>query len=95
MKLNIKKLAGEISAESGMTVKQVSLVLDGIFVLIAEQIEQGHEVDIPGFGKFRRKESAARKGRNPATGEEIEIAAKKAPAFLPAKSFKEQVNDGS
>jgi DNA-binding protein HU-beta len=52
----------------------------------------GQEVSLPGFGKFKVKETAARDGRNPSTGEIIKIAASKKLSFTPAKAVKDQLN---
>lgn len=57
-----------------------------------QEVTAGNKVNIAGFGTFKRSERKARKGRNPKTGEELQIAAKKAPAFTAAKNFKERVN---
>jgi len=56
-------------------------------------VDGGRKVQIPGFGTFGSKSRAARKGRNPATGEEITIAAKKYPFFKPGKGLKDRVAD--
>ena len=55
-------------------------------------MQQGDRVSLSGFGTFERRERAARTGRNPQTGEELQVAASKAPAFKPAKAFKDAVN---
>jgi len=60
--------------------------------LILQEVTEGHKVNIVGFGTFKRSDRAARKGRNPKTGEELDIAAKKAPSFTAGKNFKESVN---
>lgn len=96
MKVKIDDLALEIAAdtlEGSLNKRQVKEVVRDIFAAIAENVIQGHEVTVPGFGKFRRKESAERSGRNPKTGDTIVIPAKKAPAFTPAKELKAMVND--
>jgi DNA-binding protein HU-beta len=64
-----------------------------LFETIKEHLANGEAVDIYRFGKFGVNERAARKGRNPKTGEELEIAAKKAPKFSPAKGLKDAVNN--
>ena len=67
-------------------------IVDGIFEAIVAAATSGNEVSISGFGKFKIKESAAREGRNPATGETIQIAASKKLAFAPAKAVKDRLN---
>ena len=60
--------------------------------VIKNELANGEKVALVGFGTFEVRERAARKGRNPQTGAEIEIAAAKAPAFKAGKDFKEAVN---
>ena len=61
-------------------------ITDAIFQIIKQQAEAGNTVNIPGFGRFAVKERAAREGRNPRTGDTVQIAAKRTLAFRPAKS---------
>ena len=61
-------------------------ITDAIFKIIKQQAEAGNTVNIPGFGRFSVKERAAREGRNPRTGDTVQIAAKRTLAFRPAKS---------
>lgn len=96
MKVSIDQLALEIAGhtlEGELTQKQTKEVVRDIFVVIAENMADGHEISIPNFGKFRRKTTSARTGRNPKTGEPVDIPAKKTPNFLPSRQLKEQVND--
>jgi DNA-binding protein HU-beta len=89
MKLTIDQLALECSDELGMTKKDAKAHVAAIFGIIAENVAEGHEVNIPGFGKFRRKDRPERTGRNPKTGEAMTIPAKSVPNFLAAKQLKE------
>jgi len=59
---------------------------------VSDAVAKGDEVSISGFGKFKVKESAAREGRNPSTGETIQIAASKKLGFSPAKAVKDKLN---
>ncbi len=72
--------------------KDINTVLDALVLAISHAVSCGQEVSIPDLGKFTRVEKSARMGRNPKTGEALEIAAKKAPIFKAAKAFKEMVN---
>lgn len=92
MKISLDHLALDVSDQLGMNKKQAKEHVAAIFAVIAENVADGHEVNIPSFGKFRRKDRAERTGRNPKTGESMVIAAKKAPNFLPAKQLKEACN---
>jgi DNA-binding protein HU-beta len=73
----------------------VGRVVDAIFDAgngaIAEAVKAGKEVSIPGFGKFRSKKRAARKGRNPQTGKQIDIPESTVVSFSPGKSFKDSI----
>lgn len=95
MKLTIDHIALECSDQLGMTKKDAKEHIAAIFAILAENMAEGHEINIPGFGKFRRKDRPARTGRNPKTGEAMEIPAKSVPHFLSAKQLKElcQVGD--
>ena len=66
-------------------------VVDVVFAAIRMALKSGDEVRIAGFGKFFVKERAAREGRNPKTGEKVQIAASKKPKFRAGKEFKEAV----
>lgn len=77
---------------NGATKKDVAVVVDEIFDVIKNTIAANEKVNIAGFGAFEVVERAARTGRNPKTGETIELAASKAPKFKAAKALKEAVN---
>lgn len=72
--------------------KAVAEVVDALFDTIQGTVADGTDVSVTGFGRFTRTERAARTGRNPQTGESIQIAASRVPAFRPGKGFKDQVN---
>ena len=76
--------------ESGAfpTKKAAEEAVASVLGAISQSTATGAEVDIAGFGKFYTRESAARDGRNPKTGEVIKIQASKSPAFRPAAAFK-------
>mgnify|MGYP001564867031 CR=1 FL=1 len=77
---------GEIEKKSHATV-----IVDAIFDTIAKTMGRGEEVAIPGFGVFRVAKRAAREGRNPMTGEKIQIKASVKPKFRAAKALKDAV----
>ena len=77
----------EVRVSKGDTIKLVNNVLDSIIELTGTS----GKLQLVGFGSFEVRERAARKGRNPQSGEEIQIAASKAPAFKAGKQFKESV----
>ncbi|MBU3995279.1 HU family DNA-binding protein [Leucobacter sp. Z1108] len=77
MSLNKTELVAKVAAETGQSQAAVSAVLDGLFAAVAETVADGGKVSIPGWLSFETATTAARTGRNPRTGETIEIAAGK------------------
>jgi DNA-binding protein HU-beta len=86
------ELARQIAAGAGITAGQAASVVDAAFDAIAGELAAGRDVAIAGFGKFSVSERAARAGRNPATGETIQIAASRAAKFSAAAALKQQLN---
>jgi len=89
--LNKTDLINQVSELSGLSKKDAGKAVDAVFEAIGEALQSGDKVQLVGFGNFEVRERQARKGRNPQTGEEIEIAASKIPAFKPGKQLKELV----
>ena len=79
-------------AESGMTKKDAAAAVDAVIVAIKDALAEGEKVSLIGFGTFSVKERKARTGRNPRTGEKLEIPAKKIPVFSPGKGLKDAVS---
>ena len=90
--MNKKELIKTISEKLGTTQKAAGEMLDAVTTVITDALVNGTEVKISGFGTFSVAERAAREGRNPATGETIQIAASKSPKFKAAKDLKDTVN---
>jgi len=90
--MNVTELAEQIATKHGVERKQAKQVIDGVFKAVIEAAQKGEEVSIPGFGKFKVSTREARQGRNPATGETIQIAASKKLAFTPAKQVRDAMN---
>lgn len=84
----IDAVAASADIEKSTATRAVQAVLDGI----AGSLKNGDQVVLAGFGTFAVKARAARTGRNPKTGEEIQIAASNVPAFKAGKALKEAVN---
>ncbi|RLV50817.1 HU family DNA-binding protein [Nocardioides mangrovicus] len=82
-----KKVADEADLGVGQAEKAVQTALDAI----ADAVATGDTVTLAGFGTFERRERSAREGRNPQTGETIQIAATKVAGFKPAAAFKKAV----
>ncbi len=86
------ELIGKVAEENKMTKKAAAAAVDSIFNTIMDTVAARDTVTLPGFGTFSCKHRDARQGRNPATGEAMEIAASDTPVFKAAKAFKEKVN---
>jgi len=71
--------------------KDATKAVDSVFDTILDALKNGDKIQLIGFGNFEVRERSARKGRNPQTGEEIEIPASKVPAFKPGKALKDAV----
>jgi DNA-binding protein HU-beta len=82
-------LIDHVVREAGMEKSAAKKAVDAVFACIVDAAKKGEEVNLPGFGKFKVKDSPARQGRNPATGETIAIAASKKLGFSPAKQVKD------
>ncbi|MCC9021806.1 HU-related DNA-binding protein HupN [Bacillus nakamurai] len=89
--MNKTELIAKVAEKQGVSKKEAAPSAETVFDTISEALKSGEKVSIPGFGIFEVRERAARKGRNPQTGEEIDIPATKAPAFKPAKALKDAV----
>lgn len=92
MSLSKAEFVAKVSDKTELTKKDSEKAVNAFLETIQETMVAGDAVSFVGFGSFEVRERAARKGRNPQTGEEIEIAASKVPAFKPGKSLKDAVN---
>lgn len=81
-----------LSDRLGVTQEKANETLDHIVAEVVFQLQQGKTLILPGFGTWLVKTRAARSGRNPATGQSINIPAKKVPHFKAGKPFKDAVN---
>ena len=75
-----------------LTAKEVERVVSAFFDSIIEQLEQGGRVELRGFGAFSTRSRDARRGRNPRTGEAVDVDAKRVPYFKPGKEMRERLN---
>lgn len=86
------EIADKIAAEQSLTKAQAKTIVENVFKQVADAAGSGAETSIPGFGKFKVKETPEREGRNPSTGATIKIAASKKLTFTPAKAIKDALN---
>ncbi len=80
--MNNAELAERIAETNELTKADARKIVDAVFAAITDAAAAGDEVALNGFGKFKVKDSAAREGRNPSTGETIQIAASKKLGFI-------------
>ena len=85
------ELVASIASATGQSQATVSGVLDSLFATVSDAVAKGSKVSIPGWISFEQVDTAARTGRNPQTGETIQIAATTAPGFKAATAFKDAV----
>ncbi len=90
--MNKSDLIAAVAAKTGETKKNAEASINAVVDVIAETLANGDKIQLVGFGSFEVRQRAARKGRNPQTGKEMKIAAKKAPVFKAGKALKDAVN---
>jgi DNA-binding protein HU-beta len=90
--MNKQDLIDAVAAETGSSKAAATETLDALIGTITSAVTQGETVQLIGFGSFSTGQRAARTGRNPATGAEIQIAAAKTIKFTAGKAFKDAVN---
>lgn len=89
--MNKAELVAAVAAKTELSKKDAERAVDAVVESIQEALGAGDKVALVGFGTFEVKERAARKGRNPQTGEEIDIAATRVPVFKAGKGFKDVI----
>jgi DNA-binding protein HU-beta len=90
--MNKSELIEAIAQAADVPKAQASRVLDAMASVVGDALAEGNQVSMVGFGTFMVRERPARSGRNPRTGETIEIAASKTPSFKAGKALKDRVN---
>lgn len=89
--MNKAELVASVAEKTELTKKDAEKAVAAVLSSIEEALASGDKVQLVGFGTFEIRDRAARKGRNPQTGEEINIAAAKVPVFKAGKSLRESV----
>ncbi|THB65874.1 MAG: HU family DNA-binding protein [Gammaproteobacteria bacterium] len=90
--MNKSELVEAVAQSSELTKAAAAKAVDGVIEAITTALKEGDQVTLIGFGTFLVRERAARTGRNPRTGEEIQIAASNVPSFKAGKALKDAVN---
>ncbi|KAB2488356.1 HU family DNA-binding protein [Priestia endophytica] len=89
--MNKTELVNAVAGQAELTKQDAAKAVDALFKTISDTLSKEEKIQLIGFGTFEVRERAARIGRNPQTGEEMQIAASKVPAFKPGKELKEAV----
>ena len=85
------ELIAAVAAKAGVSQKEAGVVVAAVLDEIKDALKKGDKVQLVGFGSFEVRAKAARTGKNPRTGETINIPASKAPAFKAGKAFKDYI----
>ncbi|MGN1083812.1 MAG: HU family DNA-binding protein [Lachnospiraceae bacterium] len=91
-RMNKAELVAAMADRAGISKNDAEKALNAFVEVVGGELGKGGKVQLIGFGTFETVERAARTGKNPQTGEELKIAACKAPKFKPGKALKEEVN---
>ena len=87
------ELVEEVSRSAQVTKKQAEEIVQTVFETIVDSLRLGRKVELRGFGSFRIRNRGARIGRNPKTGNRVEVPPKRIPYFKPGKELRELLND--
>ena len=85
-------LVEEVSRVAELTKKHSEVIVDTVFRSIITALRRGEKIELRGFGSFRIRQREPRKGRNPKTGDRVDVPPKKVPYFKPGKELKELIN---
>lgn len=86
------ELVEEVSRVSDLTKKHSEVIVDTVFKSIIDALHRGEKIELRGFGSFRLRQREPRKGRNPKTGDKVDVPPKKVPYFKPGKELKDLIN---
>ena len=86
------ELVDEVARAVQLTKKQAEAIVNIVFDSIVDSLRSGEKIELRGFGSFRLRSRKSRTGRNPKTGEKVEVPSKKIPYFKPGKELKELIN---
>ena len=86
------ELVEEVSRVSDLTKKHSEVIVDTVFESIIDALKRGEKIELRGFGSFRLRKREPRKGRNPKTGDKVDVPPKSVPYFKPGKELKDLIN---
>ncbi len=86
------ELVEEVSRVSDLTKKHSEVIVDTVFKSIIDALHRGEKIELRGFGSFRLRKREPRKGRNPKTGDKVDVPPKKVPVLQAGKELKELIN---
>jgi integration host factor subunit beta len=86
------ELVEEVSRVSDLTKKHSEVIVETVFKSIVDALQRGDKIELRGFGSFRLRQRESRKGRNPKTGERVDVPPKRVPYFKPGKELKDLIN---
>ncbi len=86
------ELVEEVSRVSDLTKKHSEVIVDTVFESIIVALKRGEKIELRGFGSFRLRKREPRKGRNPKTGDKVDVPPKRVPYFKPGKELKDLIN---
>jgi integration host factor subunit beta len=92
-KMTKAELVEDVARAAELTKKDAERLVEIVFESIIETLNHGEKIELRGFGSFRVRERGARRGRNPKTGDPVDIPAKRVPYFKPGKELKELINE--
>lgn len=90
--MNKTELVAAVAEQADISKKDAEKALKAFVDVVTEEMKKGEKVQLVGFGTFEVSERAAREGRNPQTGETMQIAASKSPKFKAGKALKDAIN---
>jgi len=86
------ELVEEVSKVSDLSKKHSEIIVETVFKSIIDALHRGEKIELRGFGSFRLRQRESRKGRNPKTGDRVDVPPKRVPYFKPGKELKDLIN---
>jgi integration host factor subunit beta len=86
------ELVDEVARKTALPKKQAEIIVNTVFESIVDSLKSGEKIELRGFGSFRIRKRDSRVGRNPKTGERVDVPSKRIPYFKPGKELREMLN---